>query len=382
MPKGEQPMKTKLILPVILSAGLYAHAADTCRVYLGTSAKGDLRGIYMSELDMTSGTLSEAVRVSQAERPGFITLDSKGEYLYATGPGGRSKDRQPEAVSAFRILPDGHLTDLNSEPTGGIGPCHVTLDQPERHLLTASYQGGSCAVLPIREDGSLAPVSSVQRHTGSSVNPKRQTKAFAHSINSSPDGRFVFVADLGIDKIMIYRYDAAAGVLTPNDPPSVNTEPGGGPRHFTFHPGGRFAYTNLELSNRVTAYSYDADEGILRGIQTVSTLPPDYERPNTTAEILTSPDGRFLYVSNRGHNSIAIFSIDPESGMLTFVAHQSVHGEIPRNFNIDPTGTYLIAANQKSSNVAVFRIDRETGRLTFTGSEIKVIVFYGIFYVS
>ena len=209
-------------------------------------------------------------------------------------------------------------------------------------------------------------------HTGSSVHPKRQKKAYAHSINTSPDGRFAFVADLGIDKIMIYRFDPTTGKLEPNDPPFTNTEPGGGPRHFTFHPNGTFAYTNLELSNKVTAFTYDAEKGTLIETQTVSTLPEDYSLPNTTAEVITSPDGRFLYVSNRGHNSISIFSIDAETGKLTLLGRESVRGQIPRNFSIDPTGTFLVVANQKTSNVVVFKIDRKTGLIEFAGSEIEV----------
>lgn len=342
------------------------------RVYFGTSAKDDQRGIYMAELDMKTGALSDAVRVSKAMRPGFIVIHPDGKHIYATGAGSTYKGRSPGVVSAFNILKNGMLDDINSQPSGGIGPCHVSLDPSGNNLLAANYRGGSCSVLPILPDGALAPPSSTQLHTGSSVHPKRQTQAYAHSINTSPDGRFAFVADLGIDKIMLYRFDPATGKLEPNDPPFTKTEPGGGPRHFTFHPTGKFAYTNLELSNKVTAFIYDIKKGTLHETQTVSTLPEDYSHPNTTAEVITSPDGRFLYVSNRGHNSIAIFSIDAESGTLTLLGRESVRGQVPRNFNIDPTGTFLVAANQKSSNVVVFKIDRKTGLLKFTGSEIEV----------
>lgn len=325
----------------------------------------------MAELDMKTGILSAAIRVSKAMSPGFITIHPDGKHLYATGAGSGEENPPAGAVSAYRILESGQLADINTQPSGGNGPCHVSLDPAGRNLLAANYSGGSCSVLPIKSDGSLAPPSSTRLHTGSSVHPKRQKKAYAHSINTSPDGRFAFAADLGIDKIMIYRFDPATGTLEPNDPPFAKTEAGGGPRHFTFHPGGKFAYANLELSNKVTAFTYNAEKGALNEIQTISTLPEDYGRQNTTAEVITSPDGRFLYVSNRGHNSIAIFSIDPD-GMLTFLNREPTRGEIPRNFNIDPTGTLLVAANQKSSNVVVFRIDRQTGLLEFTGSEIKV----------
>jgi 6-phosphogluconolactonase len=370
-------MKTVLFATIALATSVHPGCAnatsDTCRVYFGTSAKGEQCGIYMAELDMKTGSLSEAVHVSKAARPGFIAIHPDGKHIYATGGGSDVEGMSPGgAVSAFRILGSGMLTDVNSQPSGGIGPCYVALDTSGSNLLVANYMGGSCSALPIKSDGSLAPPSSTQLHTGSSVHPQRQTKAYTHSINTSPDGRFAFVADLGIDKIMIYLFDPKTGKLEPNDPPFTNTEPGGGPRHFTFHPNGKFAYTNLELSNKVTAFTFDAEKGALHKIQTISTLPEDYSLPNTTAEVITSSDGRVLYVSNRGHDSIAIFSIDTETGNLTSLGHESVRGQIPRNFNIDPSGTFLVAANQKTCNVTVFKIDHKTGQLEFTGSEIEV----------
>jgi 6-phosphogluconolactonase len=352
--------------------GCAGEKPDTFRVYFGTSAKDEQRGIYMAELDMKTGTLSDAVRVSKAMRPGFIAIDSSGKHIYATGAGSTFEGRAPGVVSAFSILENGMLADLNSQPSGGAGPTHVSLDPSGNHLLVANYRGASCSVLPIRPDGALAPPSSTRVHTGSSIHPDRQTQAYTHSINTSPDGRFAFAADLGMDKIMIYRFDPTTGKLEPNDPAFTKIEQGGGPRHFTFHPTGKFAYVSLELSNKVTAFTYDTDKGTLNETQTVSTLPEGYRLPNTTAEVITSADGRFLYVSNRGHDSIAIFSIDAETGLLTLLDRESVRGQIPRNFNIDPTGTFLVVANQKTSNVVVFKIDRKTGLIAFTGSEIKV----------
>ena len=371
-------MKTPVLGITALAASVLSGCATTkptenVRVYFGTSAKQEQCGVYMATLDIKTGSLSEAIRVSKAARLGFIAIHPDGKHLYARGAGSTFEGRSKGAVSAFQILePNGMLADINTQPSGGERPCHVSIDPSGKNLLVANYRDGSCSVLPIRADGSLAPPSSTQQHSGSSVHPTRQTKAFAHSINASPDGRFAIVADLGIDKLMVYRFDADAGTLKPNDPPFVATKPGGGPRHLAFHPSGHFAYTNLEMGNKVSAFSYDAQRGILAEIQTVETLPKGFAGENTTAEIVISPDGRFLYVSNRGHDSIAIFSIDSETGKLTALGHESVRGKIPRNFCIDPTGTYLLAANQKTSNVAVFRIDRETGLLAFTGSEIEV----------
>ena len=372
-------MKTHPLGATALAASILTGCAppkppETYRVYFGTAAKQGKRGIYMATLDMQTGTLSDATRVSKAAHPGFVAIHPDGKHLYATGEGSTFEDRSQEgAVSAFQILePGGMLADINTQPSGGKGPCHVSIDPSGKNLLVANYGGGSCSVLPIQPDGALAPPSSTRQHSGSSVNPKRQTKAHVHSINTSPDGRFAIVADLGIDKLMVYRLDADAGTLEPNDPPFTATEPGGGPRHLAFHPSGNFAYACLEMGNKVSAFTYDSQRGILAEIQTLETLPDGFSGENTTAEIVVSPDGRFLYVSNRGHDSIAIFGIDAKTGLLTAIGHESTRGQIPRNFCIDPTGTYLLAANQKSSNVAVFRIDRETGLLEFTGSEIAV----------
>ena len=365
---------TATLASSILSGCTTTAEPELCRVYFGTSAQQEQCGIYASTLDMKTGTLSEAIRVSKASQPGFIAIHPDGKHLYATGPGSSAEERNKGAVSSYQIEePNGMLTDLNTQPSGGAHPCHVSIDSSGENLLVANYTGGTCSVLPIQTDGSLAPPSSTQLHRGgSNVHPTRQKKAFAHSINLSPDGHFAFVADLGADKIMIYRFDSDSGILEPNQPPFVKTEPGGGPRHFTFHPSGHFAYTNLELSNKVVAYEYDVKHGGLVEIQTIPTLPEEFDGMNTTAELAITPDGRFLYVSNRGHDSIAIFGINSEVGTLTPLGYESVRGQTPRNFCIDPTGAYLVVANQDSENVVVFKINQTTGLLQFTGSDIKV----------
>ena len=348
-------------------------APKTYRVYFGTSVEQERGGIYMALFDMQTGRLGKAVHAGHAQRTGFIAIHPDGQHIYSTGANTEFDGVKTGVVNAFRITePDGTLVKINTRSSGGLGACYVSIDPTGKNVLVANYFGGSCSVLPIQPDGSLAPASCTQEHTGSSIHPQRQASAFTHSINCDPAGRFAIVADLGMDKIMIYRFDAASGTLTPNDPPFIAIEPGGGPRHFTFHPSGKFAYADLELSNKVVVFQYDADKGALKEIQTISTLPAGFTGESTTSEILTTPDGRFLYVGNRGHDSLAIFSIDPTTGKLTAIGHEPTRGKVPRNFNIDPTGTYLLAANLESNNVVVFRINRETGLLEFTGSEIEV----------
>jgi 6-phosphogluconolactonase len=276
-------------------------------------------------------------------------------------------------VSAFAINPStGTLTLLNTQSSGGAGPCHVTIDKTGKVLVVANYAGGSCSSLPIEDDGSLGPIASFFQHEGSSVNPDRQTEAHAHSANFNPGNQYVFVADLGIDKVLIYRVNLQTGSLQPHDPPHVNLAPGAGPRHLHFHPSGQYAWVINELASTLTGFNCDAEKGTLTEIETVSTLPGKFEGKNSTAEVRVHPSGNFVYGSNRGHNSIAVFSIDQDTGKVTLVENESTRGETPRNFNIDPTGKWLFAANQNSGNVTVFRIDQDSGALEFTGQEVRV----------
>jgi 6-phosphogluconolactonase len=276
-------------------------------------------------------------------------------------------------VSAFAIdASTGNLTLLNQQSSGGTGPCHLVVDKAGKNVLVANYGGGSVAVLPIQADGRLSEATCFIQHTGKSVNPRRQEAPHAHSINLDAANNFAFVADLGLDKVLVYRFDAAKGTLTPNDPPAASVAPGAGPRHFAFHPGGRYAYVINEMGNTVTAFNYDAQKGVLTEIQTLSTLPQGYTEVSHTAEVQVHPSGKFLYGSNRGHDSIAVYSIDQNTGRLTLVGISSTQGKTPRNFGIDPTGTFLLAANQDSDNIVVFRIDPQTGELKPTGQVVEV----------
>ncbi|MGH7201919.1 MAG: lactonase family protein [Planctomycetaceae bacterium] len=366
---------------VVLMAGLQTTAvaserqqAGKLRVYFGTYTRGGAsRGIYLSELDLATGKLTDPQLAAEAVNPSFLALHPSGRFLYAVGEisevGGR---KNSGGVTAFAVDPEtGALKQLNQQLSQGAGPCHLVVDQQGKNVLLANYGGGSVAVLPIEADGRLKEASGFVQHEGSSVNPRRQSEPHAHSINLDSSGKRAFAADLGLDKILIYRFDAETGSLEPNDPAFAKLNPGDGPRHFAFHPSGRFAYTNGEMTSTVTAFAYDAETGALETLQTLSTLPEEVEG-NSTAEVQVHPSGKFLYVSNRGHDSLAIFRIDESTGKLTAAGHQKTGGKTPRNFGIDPTGRYVVAANQATDNVVVFRVDTETGRLTPTGSEIKV----------
>jgi 6-phosphogluconolactonase len=342
-------------------------------VYIGTFTGGESKGIYAWRFDAGSGAATPLGLVAEIANPAFLAIHPNQRCLYAASEIASYGGKREGAVGAFAIdAATGKLTLLNQVSSRGAGPCFVAVDQSGRNLLVANYTGGSVAVCPIRSDGRLGEVSAFVQHTGSSVNPSRQREPHAHSINVSPDNRFAIVADLGLDKLLVYRFDAAKGALAPNDPPFAAVKPGSGPRHFSFHPGGKFAYAINELASTVTAFSYDAARGALSELQTVSTLPKDFTGNSTTAEVQVDAAGKFLYGSNRGHDSIAVFTIDPSKGTLTPVEYVPTQGKTPRNFRIDPTGSYLFAANQDSGRVAIFRIDAKTGRLTPTGQVLAV----------
>jgi 6-phosphogluconolactonase len=294
-------------------------------------------------------------------------------FLYAVGEVDRFGGQKGGLLSAFAIDPQsGTLTLLNQQSTRGPGPCHVAVDRTGRWALVANYSGGSVACLPIQPDGRLGEATGFVQHKGSSVNPQRQQGPHAHAAYFDAAGGVVFVPDLGLDKVMIYRFDAHKGRLTPGSPPWVAMAPGAGPRHMAFHPNGRFAYVINEIDSTVTALAYDAARGALEPIQSVSTLPEGFHGKSTTAEVAVHPSGKLLYGSNRGHDSIAAFAIDAQTGKLRLIGHESTQGKTPRNFAIDPTGSYLLAANQDSDNVVVFRIDAQSGKLQATGHSIQV----------
>ena len=327
------------------------------------------QGIYAYRFDPSTGQMTEIGLAAELADPAFVAIHPNHRYLYAvtevSGDGG---------VSAFGIdRATGMLELLNRVSSQGSGPCHLNVDATGRMLALANYGSGRTVSFPVQQDGRLGEAASVIQHHGSSINPDRQKRPHAHSVNFSPDNRFVITADLGTDELYVYRIDPAAGTIEPHDPPSAKVHPGGGPRHFTFHPSGKFCYAINEMGNTVTAFRWTAESGAMQEIQMISTLPKDYSgTDNSTAEVLVHPSGKFLYGSNRGHDSIAVFSIDPTSGKLSAVDHTSTQGKTPRNFNLDPTGRYLFAENENTHTVVGFAIDPETGRLTPTGQVLSI----------
>lgn len=353
------------------SAEPKAPAAEKMTVYVGSYADVKADGIHQYTLDLTSGALSKAGATSGVANPSFVAISPDHKYLYAIGEVGSFNGKKGGAVSSFAIdEKSGALTLLSQQTSGGDGPCYVTSDRAGKCVLVANYGGGSVESIPVSA-GKLGEPGSFIQHQGSSVNKSRQGEPHAHSINVSPDNRFAFAADLGLDKILVYKLDADKGTMTPNDPPAAEIPPGSGPRHFAFHPSGKFAYVCGEMTSTVHAMTYDADKGVLKVVQSLSTLPEPV-KGNSTAECQVHPSGKWVYVSNRGHDSVAVFKVDEATGHLTAVGHQSTGGKTPRNFGVDPTGKFLIAANQSSNNVVVFKIDEKTGMPQPTGNEVQV----------
>ena len=345
------------------------------RVYFGTYSGKLSKGIYRSELDLATGKLSAPVLAGEVVNPSFLAIAPNQKFLYAVGELDDVSGKKGGAVNAFAIdAATGDLKLLNQQSSVGGGPCHIVVDRTGKNALVANYGGGSAAVLPIHADGKLGEASSFVQHKGSSINPGNQSAPHAHSINVDATNRFAFVADLGLDKVLVYRLDPNKGTITANDPPAASVEAGSGPRHFAFHPNGKSAYVINEIKLTVTAFQYDAEKGVLTPQQTITTLPEGVtdRKGMSTAEVQVHPSGRFLYGSNRGHHSIAIFSIDSTTGKLTAIGHQGDGIKTPRNFGIDPTGNYLLVANQDSDSVTVFRIDQTTGQLQATGSTVTV----------
>ena len=341
-------------------------------MYVGTYTRETSAGIYAYRFDVTSGQAKPLGLVADVRDPSFLAIHPDGKHLYAVTESDDFDSDGSGSVSSFAIDPSsGDIQKLNEVSSKGGWPCHLNIDRSGRMLIVANYKGGSVASFPVNPDGTLGAASSFFQHDGRSVH-SRQEQPHAHSADFSPDGRFAFFSDLGLDQVKIYRADPATASLTPHEPPHVTVEPGSGPRHFAQHPGGRFAYGLNELSSTVTAYAYVPDAGTLEVLQTISTLPAAFDGENYTAEIQVHPSGRFVYGSNRGHDSIAIFAVDEGTGQLEPIAQVLTNGSWPRNFAIDPTGSYLLAANQNSDNISVFRIDPDTGLLHATAAGVSI----------
>jgi 6-phosphogluconolactonase len=365
---------------LICCAWISAAAADQpvsktgkLRLYIGTYTGPKSKGIYRLELDLASGQLSTPALAGEVVNPSFLAIHPSRRFLYAVNEVANFKGEQNNGgVSALAIdARTGDLTLLNQQSSRGAATCHLVVDKAGKTVLVASYTGGSVASLPIGDDGRLGPVTSFIQHEGKDIQGQ-PLKPHGHSINLDAGNRFAVAADLGLDKLFVYKFDSAKGTLTPNDPPYTAVSNGSGPRHFAFHPNARNGYVINERAMTVTVFDYKPQAGTLNEIQTVSTIPGETQKGYSTAEVVVHPSGKFLYGSNRGHNSIAVFKIDESTGKLTPGGHASSGIKTPRNFAIDPAGQYLIVANQDGHNLIVFRINEQTGELTPTGHTAEV----------
>lgn len=345
---------------MLLATAPFAMSADWI-AYVGAYTGPNNKGIHAYRFNDSSGKLADMGLAAETSNPSFLAVSPNARFLYA------ANEETAGRITAFSLGANGVLKLLNSVSSKGAGPCHVTLDHTGKWLFAANYNSGSVAAFPVHDDGSLGEAAAFVQHSGSSVNPQRQTEPHAHSVNISPDNRFLLVTDLGLDQILTYRLD-----LTPSQPAFVKVAPGSGPRHMAFAPGGRFGYAVNEMLSTITVFQYDAETGSLKEIQTISTLPAGFTGANGTAEIVVHSSGKFLYASNRGHDSIAIFRVDAAKGILTSSGWVSAGGGTPRNFAVDPIGKFLLVANQDSGNIVEFRIDRTTGALTPSGETVNL----------
>lgn len=336
-------------------------AQPRCLAFVGTyTEKTDSKGIYAFDFDSSSGQLIVRGLAAATPNPSFVVIHPSGKFAYAANEAGKQS-----TITAFSVdAKTAKLTQLNQLPALGQDPCYLSFDKTGKFLFVANYSSGNVVVFPIRADGRLGEHTALMQHHGTGPNKQRQEAPHAHWIEAAPDNRFVFVSDLGLDEILVYRFDAAKGTLTPNDLPFARLAAAAGPRHATFSPNGKFFYVVSELNSTVTAFAYDSIKGALSELQVISTLPQGFEGRNDDAEITIHPSGKWLFASNRGHDTIAVFAIDPASGKLQPTGDFSTGGKEPRHFAIDPTGNFLLTENQNSNTIVVFRIDFATGALT------------------
>ena len=357
-----------LLLPT--TRGAVETAARSSLAFVGTYTGAKSQGIYAFRFDPATGDVVPLGLAAATENPTFLALHPNGRFLYAVNETGNFQGKPAGSVTALAIdRATGRLRQLNQASTLGGGPCHLIVDRAGKFVIVANYSGGSVAVLPIRADGTMGTASAFVQHHGSSVNRQRQEAPHAHGATLSPDERFLFVPDLGLDQLVTYRFNHADGTLAPGDPPFTALKPGSGPRHLVFHPDGHHAYVISELVSTVTEFTFDAATGGLTEQAGSPLLPADFQGQSTAAELAVHPDGRFLYASNRGHDSLAVFAI-ARSGALQLIERVPSGGRTPRHFALDPTGRWLWAASQDNSEIVVFRVDTNTGRLEPTGTKL------------
>jgi len=362
-------------LSLMVCAGAAAPVEHNYLVYVGTYTEGGSasKGIYAYRFEADAGKLTPIGLAVETTNPSFLAVHPNHRFLYSVNEVTTYKGEKSGAVSAFTIdQATGKLTLINQVASKGADPCYITVDKTGKYVLVANYTGGSIAVLPVLEDGRLGEASAFVQHTGHGTNPQRQEGPHAHSIDLSPDNRYAIVDDLGLDQTLVYKFDSARGTLTLNAPPFAKADTGAGPRHFAFHPSGRFAYVINEMGSTVSVFAFDGTAGLLRPLQTISTLPNGFAAHNDDAEIEVHASGKFLYASNRGHDSIAVFAIDADKGTLKLIQDVPTKGQNPRHFEIAPGGKLLFVANEKSDNIVIFRIDQQTGLLRPTGEVLDV----------
>ncbi|MEO7271024.1 MAG: lactonase family protein [Vicinamibacterales bacterium] len=359
-----------------LRAGLQAGQAPAAGrlMFIGTYTGGttNSKGIYAFRFDEKTGALTPLGLKAETRSPSFLAASPDGRVLYAVNEIGDYHGAKAGSVTSYAVdSRTGALTPLGIESTGGSDPCHVQCDRTGKVAAVANYSGGNVAVLPIGASGKLSALTVLLGGTGSGPNPQRQQGPHAHQVVFDPANRYLLEVDLGLDQVLVYRFDAATGKVTPNDPPSVSLVPGSGPRHLAFHPNGRFVFTINEMASTLTTLAWDSAKGALTMLGSQSTLPEGFSGNSSTAELQVHPNGRFLYGSNRGHDSIGVFAI-AANGSLTPVEHESTRGKTPRHFTLDPAGRWLIAGNQGSGTLSVFAVDQSTGALTPTGPLAEV----------
>lgn len=368
------PLLAVFATSLLLLSGV--HAADEAKpnkiwVFVGTYTGPMSKGIYRYEMDLTTGNFSDGEVAAEVANPSFLAIHPTHKFLYCVNEGGVIGGSRNGGVTGYTLdAKTGKLAKINEQPAGGGGPCHVTVDPIGKTVLIANYGGGSVNAYPIDAGGKLGEATAFIQHTGKG-GAKGDTPPHGHAVNVTKDGRFALVSDAGIDQILVYKLDSDTSKLMPNDPPYYKAARGSGPRHFAFHPSGKLAFSINETDSTLTSLNFDGEKGVLTKIQTVPTLPSDYKGGNSTAEVVVHPSGKFVYGSNRGHDSIAGFKVD-DKGALTLIGHATEGVKEPRNFNIDPSGQFLVVGSQRSNAIVVFKIDQETGALKSTGHEVKI----------
>ena len=370
---GRLAVASALLLPAAARAADREPPAKTYWVYVGTytGKDSDSKGIYCFDLDAATGKLSNKALAAESPSPSYLAVHPNGRFLYSVN---EVPNEKVGAVSAFALDPKtGDLTFLNKESSMGAAPCHLIVDKKGTHVLAANYASGNAIVLPIDEKGRLGEHTDFVQHMGKGADPGRQEGPHAHCVRLDEANRFAFVCDLGLDKVLIYKYDAEKGKISPNDPPAADLPPGAGPRHLAFAPDYKYAYVVNELGSSITGFRYDADHGGLTLIETLSTLPQGADaKGNSCAEVVVHPSGKFVFATNRGHDSVATFAIDAATGKMTYAGEQHEGIKVPRGFNVDPAGKSAVVANQDGDSILVFAIDAKTGELKPTGATAEV----------